>query len=191
MLLISRPDIGEAAWSRAVRTGVILPLTRDHAVPADVSASIGVRALAIAPAVPIRCAVTGLSALWLLGFVAGECPLPFRVVVPRGRHPDPPPGWASRQWQWHTDGAHFEAAQPVADILAVRTADAVATALRLDDHRGVVPAVAAAIRAGGCALAEVEAAIARGGARSPGRERQLSAWRELKAVILAAGAARP
>jgi hypothetical protein len=96
-----------------------------------------------------------------------------------------------REWQWHTDGTHCAAAETLAGLLVVRVADAVATALRLDDHRVALPAAAAAIRDHACTVRDVDAAVAACGVRSPGRARQLAAWRELKRVILESDAAHP
>jgi hypothetical protein len=190
MLLITRSDIGAAAWDRIVRTHVVTPLTREHAVPRDVAATSETRSIALSPATPSRCAVTGLSALWLLGHLDGECPLPLRVVVPRGRHPDPPRGWSNRDWDWHTDGRQFASATTVAGVAVVSTAHAIATALRLDDHRFALPAAARAIRGGGCSVRAVDDAMEPSGRRFAECERQLAAWHELRRVILESDASR-
>lgn len=186
MLVLSPDDVGAAAYRRLALDRLIAPLAPGRALPCDLTVSAPLRAAAVSRLVPARAALTGLSALWLHGFVDGLCPLPLRVAVPRGAHPDPPPGASSLAWAWHTDGQGWDSASDASGVAAVSFAHAAATALRLDDLAVALPAVARAVREGGCGVAEIDDAVGAGTGTLEGRQRQLSAWRALRRVLVSA-----
>jgi hypothetical protein len=191
MALVTVLDIGQAAWARAMRDEIVVPLTATAGLPSDVAATPALRATAVSAWVPARSCVTGAAALWLWGYGGAECPVPFRVAVPRGRHPDPPPGHRATTWTWHTDSAAWSSALEVAGVPVARTASAIATALRMDDLAIGLPMAARALRARACDIWEVESAISATPRGAQGGDRQRSAWAALRRVTLELADERP
>jgi len=92
--LVRPADVGDVAWQLLLRDGHLVRLRGDVALPARVRATPALRAAALAPLVPPRCAVARAAAVWVH---VGGCP-PERVdlVAPSGgRVPDPAPGRAA------------------------------------------------------------------------------------------------
>lgn len=191
MVLVSERDIGRAAWGRMARDRTIVNLTDTTGLPADVAPTAALRALAISHWVPGRCAVTGASALWVWGFGPSECPVPLRTAVPRGRHPDPPPGHSPHTWYWFTDSRGFALARPVAGVLVVTPQRAIVVALRLDRLELALPSAAAALRTGACTVRDVDRELLDQPRAISGRARQLSAWNALKRIIREPGGEHP
>ncbi len=89
--LVRPGDVGPVAWHLLLRDGQLVPLREDVALPADVRPTPALRAAALAPLVPARCAVARAAAVWV--HVGGTPPGRVDVVAPPGaRVPDPAPG---------------------------------------------------------------------------------------------------
>jgi hypothetical protein len=191
MVLITEQEIGRAAWARMRADASIVTLTATSGLPADVPSSPALRAASIVSWLPARCAITAAAALWVRGFGAQECPLPFHVVVPRGRHPDPPPGHSHTTWRWHTDGAAFSDARVVGGLLLTSAAHAIAASLRLDALEVALPSAAQALAARACSVRDVDRVMLAQPSRTTGRDRQLGAWAALKSLSREVDASRP
>jgi len=151
--LVRPGDVGPVAWHLLVRDGQLVPLRDDVALPARVRPTPALRAAALAPLVPPRCAVARAAAAWV--HVGGAPPARVDVVAPAGaRVPDPAPG--------RTGAA---ATLPDADVVllgGVRVTTPRRTAVDLLSHDP--PAVAlplvAQLRAAGVDAARVRADVA-------------------------------
>jgi hypothetical protein len=89
--VVRRADLGDVAWQVLLRDGDLVPLRDDAALPAGIPASPALRAAAVAPLVPARCAVARAAAVWV--HLGGPPPDRVHVVAPRRvRVPDPAPG---------------------------------------------------------------------------------------------------
>jgi len=147
MVLVYASDVGTGAWSRMVRDGAIVPLTRSSGHAADVDRTPALRAASLASVVPQRAVLTGLAALWVHGWEAGSAaPLLLEVAVPRGCHPGVPPSTDPHRWSFVTDQATCRTATVVGGVRVADASHAVAAALA----RGPL---ASAIAAAFCALA--------------------------------------
>lgn len=92
--LVWRTDVGDIAWQVLLRDGHLVPLWDDAALPAGVPATPRLRAAALSPLVPARCAVARESAVWV--HLGGPPPARVRVVAAgRERVPEPAPGRSS------------------------------------------------------------------------------------------------
>lgn len=92
--LVRPADVGPVAWHLLLRDGHLVRLRGDVALPARVRATPALRAAALAPLVPPRCAVARAAAVWV--HVGGAPPARVDVVAPSGgRVPDPAPGRAA------------------------------------------------------------------------------------------------
>lgn len=104
MTLVYASDVGEPAWARMVRDGVVTPLTRGSGHAADALRSPALRAASVASWVPRRAALSGLAALWVYGWHARRpAPAAIEVAVERGSHPGTPPGVDASAWAFVTD----------------------------------------------------------------------------------------
>lgn len=89
--VVRRADLGDIAWQVLLRDGDLVLLRDDAALPAGVPTTPALRAAALAPLVPARCAVARAAAVWL--HLGGRPPDRVHVVAPsRVRVPDPAPG---------------------------------------------------------------------------------------------------
>lgn len=185
MALLFATDVGDAAWQRMARDGVVTVLRAGVGVAPTEAHTPALRAAALAAAVPRRAALSGACALWVHGRSAdAAAPLRIDIAVPRGSHPDPPPGFCDRWWTYTTDGATCATAVVIGGVLV---AD-VGSALRSLLSRGDIGEALAASR---WALAEgridreagVRAIVA--GRHGAPRARALAAW---NAACEAAGA---
>jgi hypothetical protein len=89
--VVRRADLDDVAWQVLLRDGDLVPLRDDAALPAGIPASPALRAAAVAPLVPARCAVARAAAVWV--HLGGPPPERVHVVAPRRvRVPDPAPG---------------------------------------------------------------------------------------------------
>ena len=92
--VVRRADLGDVAWQVLLRDGDLVPLRDDTALPAGVPETATLRAAALAPRVPARCAVARAAAVWV--HLGGPPPDRLHVVAPRRvRVPDPAPGRAA------------------------------------------------------------------------------------------------
>lgn len=89
--LVRPADVGAGVWDLLLRDGHLVRLRDDVALPAGVRATPALRAAALAPLVPPRCAVARAAAVWV--HVGGDPPERVDVVAPRGgRVPRPTAG---------------------------------------------------------------------------------------------------
>jgi hypothetical protein len=88
---VRRADVGDIAWQVLLRDGDLVHLRDDAALPAGVRVTPALRAAALAPLVPARCAVARAAAVWV--HLGGPPPDRVHVVAPRRvRVPEPVPG---------------------------------------------------------------------------------------------------
>lgn len=89
--VVRRADVGDIAWQVLLRDGDLVHLRDDAALPAGVHETPELRAAALAPLVPARCAVARAAAVWV--HLGGPPPDRVHVVAPRRvRVPEPAPG---------------------------------------------------------------------------------------------------
>lgn len=183
MLWIQSTDVGDAALARMRRDGVVTPLTGTMGAIGDGAPPGMARARAVAPWVPRRAAASGLVALWAYGLL-GEGPMPgdVAVVVPRGAHPDPPPGVPHRRWAFSTHDAAYTRSRLVHGVRLVTPADAAASALGTGPLAQAIPAVYRAVATGAVAQAELREAVC-GPQSSAARMRARSAWRTVQDAL--------
>lgn len=86
-----RHEIDGIAWQILLRDGHLVRLTDDVARPAAVPETPALRAAALAPLVPTRCALAREAAVWV--HLGGPPPARAHVVAcRRDRRPEPAPG---------------------------------------------------------------------------------------------------
>lgn len=176
MVLVDRRDVGAAALARMRRDGVLTTLTDNAGVAPDSAPLHVARALALSPWVPRRAAASGLAALWVYGLTREMLlPASVEVVVPRGAHPDPPPGVSACRWGFTTHQAAYAGARPLAGVRIVAPADAVISALRTADLADAMAATYRALARGVVTPHEVCEAFSRH-KRFTQYGRALSAW---------------
>jgi hypothetical protein len=182
MVLVEAADVGVAAWRRMVREGVITPLTDTSGHARDIRGSSALRAMSVTHAVPQRASLTGLCALWIYGWNADAAgPALIEVTVPRGSHPDAPPGVDASRWSFVTDQIACRTAQLVGGVAVVLPAHAVAGALARAPLAWALESAWWALRVGLVDTATVNSALhATGRTRSSARAR--SAWDALCAA---------
>ncbi|WP_062378036.1 hypothetical protein [Demequina pelophila] len=176
MILVTRADVGAAAWARQVRDGVLVPLASGVGRPVDIPDSPGLRALAIAPLVPAHTALTGTAALWVRGMAVELPPMPWHVVGERGLH--------------RTVGAHLAFHSGVTAALAptmqgrriATVPRACLDALRWEDLAGALVQVRALIRDGSVTTRDLRAALAYDPANGAGFRKVESSVAALAAV---------
>lgn len=177
MILVSPDDIGTPGYSRAVREGVLVPLTPVVAAPLDVPATQGLRALALSPLVPQGAVVTGLAGLWLDG-LAGY-PSTLDVLRRTGTHRAPRRMQVRSRIRIH---AGDPGPRPVRDISHVRCAHAsrcAVDALRWGPLEQAISAVWTGMRSGAIDPSDVSTALA----ETPpdrSRRRAQSAWNAIE-----------
>ena len=89
--VVREADVGPVAWQVLLRDRHLVLLRDGAAVPAWLPVTPAVRAAALAPLVPARCAVARAAAVWV--HLGGPPPDRVHVVAPRRvRVPDPAPG---------------------------------------------------------------------------------------------------
>ncbi len=185
MALLYATDVGEAAWQRMVRDGVVMVLRHGVGHSSTTERSAALRAASLAAAVPRRATLAGAAALWVHGWRAdGAAPRGIEVAVPRGCHPDPPPGFSTPWWQFTTDRTACAAASVVGGVSVTDVGSALSSVL-------ATGSLGAAIEAAWWALSEGRIdegsgiRIIAAGARGQARQRALAAW---NAVCAASGA---
>ncbi|NYI41337.1 hypothetical protein [Demequina lutea] len=186
MALLYATDVGESAWQRMTRDGVVVLLRPGvgHASTAERSAAL--RAASLAAAVPRRATLAGAAALWVHGWRAdGAAPRRIDVAVPRGCHPDPPPGFFTPWWQFVTDRAACAAASTIGGVSVTDVGSALRPLLSRGDLGEALDAAWWALSKGRIDEASGTRAIATGTRGLP-RQRALAAW---NAVCKASGAA--
>jgi len=89
--LVHRHELDGIAWQVLLRDGHLVRLTDDIARPAAVPETPALRAAALAPLVPARCALAREAAVWV--HLGGPPPARAHVVAcRRDRRPEPAPG---------------------------------------------------------------------------------------------------
>lgn len=177
--LVHPADVGAVAWHLLLRDGHLVRLRGDVALPAGVRATPALRAAALAPVVPPRCAVARAAAVWV--HVGGDPPARVDLVAPRGaRVPAAAPGRVATT-----------AALPDADVVVlggVRVTTRRRTAVDLLSHEPADRALrlVARLRAAGLDPARVRADVAAASGR-----RGVRAAAALVPRLAAAGPATP
>lgn len=185
MALLYATDVGEVAWQRMARDGVVVVLRHGVGHSSTTVRSAALRAASLAAAVPRRATLAGAAALWVHGWRAdGAAPQGIQVAVPRGCHPDPPPGFFTPSWQFVTDGAACAAAISIGGVSVTDVGHALRSVLARGDLGEAIEAGWWALSQGSIDRAAGAAAIT-AGARGQSRQRALAAW---NAVCTAAGA---
>ncbi len=185
MVLLYATDVGEAAWQRMARdvTVVVLRSGVGHA-PTTVR-SPALRAASLAAAVPRRATLAGASALWVHGWKADEAaPNHIDVAVPRGCHPDPPPGFFAPWWHFVTDRTACAAASHIGGVSVTDVKSALRGVLSKGDLGDAVAAAWWALSEGRLTQDSGRAYLA-ADTRGASRQRALATW---EAVCAAAGA---
>jgi hypothetical protein len=186
MALLYATDVGEAAWQRMVRDGVVVVLRDGVGHSPTTERSAALRAASLAAAVPRRATLAGAAALWVRGWRADDAaPRGIEVAVPRGCHPDPPPGFSTPCWHFVTDRAVCAAASIVGGVSVTDVGSALRSVLACGDLGEAIDAAWWALSEGRIEEGSGSRIIA-AGARGPSRQRALAAW---NAVCAAAGAA--
>src|SRR6187401_3036050 len=91
MLFVDRARVGDVAFARLLRDGIVDCAFGDWALPVDIPRTRSVRAHLLAPLVPGHAFVTGLAALWLEGLCSA--PAVIDLAAARGAHrTEPRPG---------------------------------------------------------------------------------------------------
>lgn len=185
MALLYATDVGEAAWQRMERDGVVVALRPGVGHASTTERTAALRAASLSAAVPRRATLAGAAALWVHGWGGDDAAPPcIDVAVPRGCHPDPPPGFYSPRWQFATDRAACAAASTIAGVSVTDVGNALRSLLSKGD-------LGVAVEAAWWALAQKRidwgsgTAIITAGTRGPALQRGLAAW---NAVCAASGA---
>lgn len=185
MALLYATDVGEASWQRMVRDGVVVVLRHGVGHSSTTERSAALRAASLAAAVPRRATLAGAAALWVHGWRAdGAAPQRVDVAVPRGCHPDPPPGFSTPWWQFVTDRAACAAASMIGGVSVTDVGSALRCVLASGDLGAAIDAAWWALSEGRIDEGSGNRIIA-AGARGPARQRALAAW---NAVCSASGA---
>lgn len=185
MALLYATDVGDAAWQRMVRDGVVVVLRQGVGHSPTTARTAALRAASLAAAVPRRATLAGAAALWVHGWRAdGRAPQSIEVAVPRGCHPDPPPGFSTTWWQFVTDRGACAAASIVGGVSVTDVGNALRSVLARGDLGEAIDAAWWALSEGRIDEGSGSRIIA-AGARGPARQRALAAW---NAACTASGA---
>lgn len=84
MIHVRASEVGDLAYARLVRDGILLDALGPLALPRDVEPTAAIRRLALAPLVPGHTWATGLAALWVWGHT--PAPSVVDLVGTRGLH---------------------------------------------------------------------------------------------------------
>jgi len=176
MALLYATDVGDAAWQRMVCDGVVAVLGPGVGRAPTTECSSALRAASLAAAVPRRATLAGAAALWVHGWGADNAaPRRIDVAVPRGCHPDPPPGYFAPWWQFVTDQSTCAAARTVGGVSVTDVGSALRSLLSKGDLGEAVEAAWWALAAGKIDRAYGAASIASVASALP-RQRALAAW---------------
>lgn len=188
MVLLYATDVGDAAWQRMARDGVVRQLRPGVGHEATMVPSAALRAASLANAVPRKGTLSGACALWVHGWRADDwAPPHIDVTVPRGCHPDPPQGFGAPWWRFLTDRAACESAILLGGVSVARVGSALRQVLCTAELGDAMAAAWWALSEKHVDHDMMIAAIACEG-RGIGRVRALAAW---NAVSAAAGAPQP
>jgi hypothetical protein len=152
-VLVRRSELGDIAWQVLLRDGDLVALGEDVGLPRGVAATPVLRAAALAPLVPARCAVGRVAAAWV--HLGGPAPARVHVIAPRrDRAPAP-----------HRDRTTSAAALPARDVVLlsstrVTTPRRTALDLLTDEPPDVALPWLVALRAAGLDLAGVRSDVA-------------------------------
>ncbi len=184
MALLEATDVGPAVWQRLCRDRVVVPLRPGIGHSPTTERTAALRAASLAAAVPRKATLAGAAALWVHGWRADDmAPDLIDVAVPRGCHPDAPPGFLEPWWRFTTDSAACAAATVIGGVRVTDVGNALRFVLARAD-------LGEAIEAAWWALSErlvdrrSGESLIGAGARGEPRRRALSAW---KTVCAAAG----
>jgi len=185
MVLLYATDVGDAAWQRMVRDGVVAVLGPGIGHAPTTERTSALRAASLAAAVPRRATLAGPAALWVHGWRADNAaPRRIDVAVPRGCHPDPPPGYFAPWWQFVTDQSTCAASRAVGGVSVTDVGNALRSLLCKGDLGEAVEAAWWALNEGKIDRASGAETIASGATALP-RQRALAAW---NAVCASSGA---
>lgn len=166
MLLVDRSSLGNVAFARLARDGVVRDVLGDWALPLDVPTTRAVRLHMVRPLIPHNAWLSGLAALWLDGHAAA--PAALDLVSRRGAHRIvPTPG--SPPLRLHAGNV---AGVPDADSPPVVTvARACLDALWHSPAAAALPATASALNAGSTSTDALAEMLLRFDRRTAGRRR--------------------
>lgn len=185
MVLLYATDVGDAAWQRMARDGVVMVLHPGVGHASTTERTRALRAASLATAVPRRATLAGAAALWVHGWGADDvAPSRIDVAVPRGCHPDPPPGFFAPWWHFVTDRSACASASIIGGVSVTDVGNALRSLLSKGNLGEAVEAAWWAISEGRIDRDSGTATIA-AGTRGLPRQRALAAW---NAVCAARGA---
>ncbi|WP_062078892.1 hypothetical protein [Demequina globuliformis] len=197
MWTVTASDVGNAAWSRLQRDGLITPLGPLLALPADIPHTPALRRAALSPHVVPGRFVSGAAALWV--HVGGAAPRVIDQCSAHARHdrqawspwpsrhhlsdrPGDPPGFAG-----DTPAADGAALRVIHAVPVASPARALIDALRWDE---LPVAIDCALRARSIiGIGEIEAEFHWVSTHDRSRARAASAWQMLRSSSLFTGAA--
>lgn len=177
MILVHADELGAVDYARALRDGLLLPLTPGTAAPADIPRTPALRALALSPLVPDRGTVTGLAGLWLEGLT----PFPAAIDVLRreGTHRAPRRLQARARICIHAGDPGPGSTRTSADVTFAAPGRCAVDALRWAPLGPSIAAIWTGMRGGTLTPADVDGALA---VTPPDRSRRRaqSAWQAIQ-----------
>lgn len=143
MILVSERSLGVVALDRLVRDKIATAMPGGHALAPGVPMSSGMRALTLAPALPLGGVIGGIAALWVLSDGGLEAPSHVEVAVRRGSNPSAPASWRG-SWSYVADTNAVERATRIGSVGVLAASDAAAGALARAPLAQALPAIWAA-----------------------------------------------
>lgn len=175
-IVVTPALIGVGAYARLVRDSSLQELCAGVAASHTLASLPQIRASSLAPSVPRRGALTGVSALWVHGWRAAEpMPVPVTIAGRPGVRLSEPVG-TTVTWRSVTHDASVTSASMIAGVAVARPSAAIAMALSHDTLDHALPASWWALEVERAAAPDVEMLLPRKG---PASRRAWSAWRAL------------
>lgn len=187
MLMVDVEAVGPVALNRMARDGIVVSTTDQFALPRDIEATVGIRALSISHLVPGHTVLSALTGIWV--WTGGQWPGAVRVVGARGLHrvtgkvggAEPGPGvvHGNHDVRFHSGVAWREDAQRVGAVRIAGLARCGVDALRWDDHRRAIPVVAGLVAKGAVTVADLLRERRLDSPQGAGYSRMANAWSAL------------
>lgn len=175
MLIVDVADVGTSAVARMLREGIVTELGPRSVLPCDIESTPAIRALSIAALVPRHTVLSGLAGLWV--WRGGTFPLEVTVVGERGLHRT-----ASARVGFHSGLTWRVPPSRLSGARVAPLARCCVDALRWEDHRAAIVAVAGVIVGGSITVADLDREVAREDTRGGGYRRLNSVWGALRAT---------
>ncbi|WP_084101357.1 hypothetical protein [Demequina sp. NBRC 110051] len=169
MWIIHRDQVGQVAFRRMLREGVIVPLLPGLARAPDVPESRGLRAAAVGMHARPEFVASGLAALWV--HFGGTAPVTLDLVSTAHHH--------SRSWKPAMDTRMHASRHDYGGAVAC-PADALVDSLRWGDLADALPRAYALLGDGRVAATDAVAALDRIDARDYSWRRAWGAWGALR-----------